>query len=67
MALHEIEAVLNQHSAVQEAIAIAQEDSDAHRRLVAYIVPNVPKKEQVPTVDDLPRFWKNCLPEYKLL
>ncbi|MDZ8034016.1 amino acid adenylation domain-containing protein [Nostoc sp. DedSLP04] len=61
--LPEIEAVLNQHPAVQEAIAITQEDIDAHHRLIAYIVP---KKEQVPTVDDLRSFLKNCLPEYML-
>ncbi|MEH2169754.1 MAG: amino acid adenylation domain-containing protein [Nostoc sp.] len=61
--LPEIEAVLNQHSAVQEAIVVAQEDIDAHRRLIAYIVP---EKEQVPTVDVLRSFLKNCLPEYML-
>ncbi|MBC1238392.1 condensation domain-containing protein [Nostoc sp. 2RC] len=61
--LPEIETVLNQHSAVQEAIVVAQEDIDAHRRLVAYIVP---EKEQVPTVDILHSFLKNYLPEYML-
>ncbi|NMF64890.1 non-ribosomal peptide synthetase [Brasilonema octagenarum] len=59
----EIEAVLNQHSAVQEAIVVAQEDIHTHRRLVAYIVP---EKEQIPTVDDLRSFLKNRLPEYML-
>jgi surfactin family lipopeptide synthetase C len=61
--LPEIEAVLNQHPAVQEAIAIAQKDIDAHHRLVAYIVP---QKEQVPTVDVLRSFLKNYLPDYML-
>ncbi|MEA5504347.1 amino acid adenylation domain-containing protein [Halotia wernerae UHCC 0503] len=61
--LPEIEAALNQHPSVQEAIAIAQEDIDAHHRLIAYIVP---QKEQVPTVDILRSFLKNFLPEYML-
>jgi surfactin family lipopeptide synthetase C len=61
--LPEIETVLNQHSAVQEVIVVAQEDIDAHHRLIAYIVP---EKEQVPTVDVLRSFLKNYLPEYML-
>ncbi|WP_414584329.1 amino acid adenylation domain-containing protein [Scytonema sp. PCC 10023] len=61
--LTEIEAVLNQHSTVQSAIVVAQEDIHANRRLVAYIVP---QKEQVPTVDALRSFLKNRLPEYML-
>ena len=61
--LPEIEAVLNQYPDVQEAIAIAPEDINAHRRLIAYIVP---KQEQVPTVDNLRSFLKNHLPEYML-
>jgi surfactin family lipopeptide synthetase C len=61
--LPEIEAVLNQHSAVQEAIVVAQEDMDTHRRLIAYIVP---QKEQLPTVDILHSFLKNFLPDYML-
>ncbi|MCX7595463.1 MAG: amino acid adenylation domain-containing protein [Fischerella sp.] len=61
--LTEIETVLNQHSAVNSAIVVAQKDSHAHLRLVAYVVP---EKEQVPTVDDLRSFLKNRLPEYML-
>ncbi|MBD2455148.1 amino acid adenylation domain-containing protein [Nostoc sp. FACHB-87] len=61
--LPEIEAVLHQHPAVQQAIAIAPEDINTHRRLTAYIVP---KQEQVPTIDDLRSFLKNYLPDYML-
>jgi amino acid adenylation domain-containing protein len=77
--LEEIEAVLRQHSSVQEAVAIVREDtpsvpspestpSDAEgfrtdKRLVAYVVSD---QEQVPTVEELHHFLKEKLPDYAL-
>jgi amino acid adenylation domain-containing protein len=56
--LGEIEVVLTQHPAVEQALGVAREDVDG---LVAYIVT---KKNQAPTVEDLRRFLKHDLPEY---
>ena len=57
----EIEAVLGQHPAVREAVALAREDEVGEKRLVAYVVPN---QEQVPTTSELRSFLKAKLPEY---
>ena len=59
--LGEIETVLNQHSAVKEAIVIPQEYEAGDKRLVAYIVPRNP---QPPTNKQLKDFVKTRLPEY---
>jgi amino acid adenylation domain-containing protein len=65
----EIEAVLNQHPAVQEAVIIAQADGPdpdpvsriMEKRLIAYVVPN---RESTPTVTQLHRFLTEKLPAY---
>ncbi len=57
----EIQAALEQHSAVQEAAILVQEDESGNKRLVAYIVPN---QEKVSTPGDLRSFLINRLPEY---
>ena len=44
----EIEAVLKQHSAVDEAVVLLREDEPGHKQLVAYIVP---RNDAVQTID----------------
>ncbi len=63
--LGEIEAVLNQHPAVQEAIALVREDNPGDKRLVAYIVANSTLKTQESAlIRDLRGFLKEKLPQY---
>src|SRR5204862_1893365 len=62
--LGEIEAVLGQHPAIKEVVVLAREDaSDApgDKRLVAYLVPQVPL-----FVEDLRNFLKDKLPHYMI-
>lgn len=71
--LGEIEALLDQHPAVQESVLIAHEDASGEKRLVAYVVrkpaPKVSAEE--PPDDDatalrLRSFLAEKLPEYML-
>ena len=59
--LGEIETILNQHSAVKEAIVIPQEYEAGDKRLIAYIVP---RNTQPPTNKELIDTIKTRLPEY---
>jgi len=59
--LGEIEAVLSQHPAVQEAVVLALEDRPGNKQLGAYIVAC---QEQSPGSSELRRFLKEKLPEY---
>jgi len=69
--LEEIEAVLSEHPAVRQAIALVREDAvtqlpdgqvgPSDKRLVAYIVP---ENEVAPNVSELRGFLKEKLPEY---
>jgi len=55
--LGEVEAALNQHSAVQSAVVVAREDVPGEKRLVAYVVAQAAPEE-------LRRFLKAKLPEH---
>jgi hypothetical protein len=59
--LGEIEAVLTQHPAVQEAVVQAREDTPANRRLVAYVVARQPPG---PSSGAIRRFLQAKLPGY---
>ncbi|MCH8068410.1 MAG: AMP-binding protein, partial [Candidatus Marinimicrobia bacterium] len=59
--LGEIEAVLEEHQGVREAIVLAREDNPGDQRLVAYLVPDY---DQRPTVGDLRDLLKQKLPEF---
>jgi acyl carrier protein len=59
----EIEAVLTQHPAVQEAVVMARADAPGDNRLTAYVVA---KRQPGPSSSDLRRFLQAKLPEYML-
>jgi amino acid adenylation domain-containing protein len=61
--LGEIKAILEQHSSVKEAVAIAREDSDGNKQLVAYIVPQASQNE---LLAELRNFLQAQLPEYMI-
>jgi amino acid adenylation domain-containing protein len=60
--LGEIESVLKQHSALQDAIVVAREDTSGNKRLVAYLVPR--QFDEQPAVEELRAFLKEQLPDY---
>ncbi len=59
----EIEAILNEHPAIQDVVVIAREDNPGNKRLVAYIVPH-PVPAQTPNVNDLRALLQQRLPDY---
>ncbi|MGF1481220.1 MAG: amino acid adenylation domain-containing protein, partial [Cyanophyceae cyanobacterium] len=58
----EIEAVLNQHGEVREAVVVAHEDPFGHKRLVAYLVP----QSQSLTLETVRTDLQEKLPEYMI-
>ncbi|MDZ7269339.1 MAG: amino acid adenylation domain-containing protein [candidate division KSB1 bacterium] len=61
--LEEIEAVLNQHPAVQAAVVVAREDVPGDQRLVAYLISRGP---QAAGGSELRTFLRLKLPDYML-
>ncbi len=61
--LEEIEAILRQHPAVQEAVVLAREDIPGDKRLVAYVIP---VQAQKPTARALLYFLQKKLPPYMI-
>lgn len=59
--LGEIETVLGKHPAVQQTVVLAREDTLGDKRLVAYVVP---KRNQVPTFNQLRSFLTEKVPHY---
>ena len=59
--LGEIESVVTQHSAVQEAVVVAQTTPAGNKQLVGYVIP---KSGSTPKVSDLRNFAKTKLPDY---
>jgi amino acid adenylation domain-containing protein len=60
--LGEIEAVLSQHPAVRDAVAVVGEGPAGDKRLLAYVVPRAP--HGVPSTAELRLFLKRRLPDY---
>ncbi|MGB8509858.1 MAG: non-ribosomal peptide synthetase, partial [Pyrinomonadaceae bacterium] len=61
--LAEIEAALNRHEGVQEAVVTAREDTPGDKRLVAYFVP---RPERETTAAELQRALRADLPEFMI-
>jgi amino acid adenylation domain-containing protein len=59
--LGEIEAALNEHPALLESIVVAEEDSSAEKRMVAYVVANQPHPLNP---GELRSFLRGKLPEH---
>jgi amino acid adenylation domain-containing protein len=58
---NEIVSALNQHPSVAESVVVGREDSSAHKRLVAYIVP---RPGSHASAGELRRFLRISLPDY---
>ena len=63
--LSEIEAILQQHPAVQKSTAMIREDQPGLKQLVAYIVPP-PQELVIPTGHEFRQFLKEKLPDYMI-
>ena len=61
--LSEIEAVLNQHSSVRDAVVVTREDRRDDKRLVAYVVTD---EEELLTAGELRSYLGQYLPVYML-
>ncbi|HJP90455.1 MAG TPA: amino acid adenylation domain-containing protein, partial [Pyrinomonadaceae bacterium] len=59
--LGEVEAVLNDHEAVKESVALVREDSPGDPRLVAYVVTSERDGE---VINRLRRYMKDRVPDY---
>ncbi|BAS60155.1 amino acid adenylation domain protein (plasmid) [Leptolyngbya boryana NIES-2135] len=60
--LGEVEAALEQHPEIQQAIAVIREDAPNRKQLVAYVVATLPDA----ALGSLRSFLKNKLPDYML-
>jgi natural product biosynthesis luciferase-like monooxygenase protein len=59
--LGEVEAILERHHAVHQAVVVAREDTHGDKRLVGYVVP---KEGRAPTVDELRDHLGRQLPDF---
>jgi len=59
----EIEALLNEHESVGDAVVVLREDEPGHKKLVAYVVAKRPGNMDAP---DLNSYLRQRLPEYML-
>ncbi len=59
--MEEIETVLRQHPALQEALVVAREDKPGEKCLVAYVVAD---SESLPTSGELRGFLREKLPDF---
>ncbi|MCP4549378.1 MAG: AMP-binding protein, partial [bacterium] len=64
--LGEIDATLEQHPAVQEAVALVREDRLGNQRLVAYVVPDTQYRDTERHGTELRSYLQNKLPDYMM-
>jgi amino acid adenylation domain-containing protein/non-ribosomal peptide synthase protein (TIGR01720 family) len=57
----EVEAALQRHAAVREAVVVAREEAEGERRLIAYVVVD---KERETTMTELRNFLADRLPKH---
>jgi amino acid adenylation domain-containing protein len=62
----EIEAVMREHAAVKEAVALLREDTPARPRLVAYVVPEGVGDGDALAAGELSGFLRERLPDYMI-
>lgn len=62
--LGEIESVLREHSRVQQAVVIVQEDSLGEKRLIAYVVPRCDDGQARCSGEEYESYLKRRLPGY---
>ena len=62
--LAEIEAVLSQHPAVLESAVLVWSETNARKRLVAYVVPDAREQNSSLPSSELRQFLQERLPEY---
>jgi len=60
----EVEAVLNGHEEVKEAVVVAREEAGGEKRLVAYVVSE--RQDLLLAASELRRYMKERLPEYMI-
>ena len=61
--LGEIETELRQHPALREAVVIARDEAEGHKRLVGYVVP---ARHTAPTTSELRDYLGQRLPAYMI-
>ncbi len=59
--LGEIEARLTAHPEVRDAVVVVRDEGPAHKRLVAYVVPEAGEE---PSIGELREFLERSLPDY---
>jgi acyl-coenzyme A synthetase/AMP-(fatty) acid ligase len=59
----EIEAMLDQHPAIREAVVTVREDNPGDKRLIGYIVSS---QQLRPTSDELTNYLRDIVPEYMI-
>jgi len=55
----EVEAAIEQHSYIKSAVVIGREDRPGDKRLVAYVIPQMPEEEEDELTENQLNSWEN--------